>query len=255
MYGYIYKTTNLLNGKIYIGRKISNKFRPRYKGSGTILNLAFKKHGWDNFKVEFLIPCFSYEELCDEERFLIAYFNARDRNVGYNRAEGGEGGIGGPMFRGHRHSEETKLKMSRSQSGKKRSFETRAKLSESVSKGRLGIKYSEEGKAKLSEAFLGDRNPFYGKHHSEATRKHWSEIRKGQSRTYHFVCTECGRESIGHSSRQHICSECRTRIQTERESKVYKKQYRKICKICGHEFLGNSPKSNMCPSCKKGGGL
>lgn len=44
MIGYIYKTTNLINGKIYIGQKRSKKFlKERYLGSGKILKKAIKK--------------------------------------------------------------------------------------------------------------------------------------------------------------------------------------------------------------------
>ena len=43
MYGYIYKTTNLVNGKIYIGQHKSNTFDTNYYGSGTILNKAIQK--------------------------------------------------------------------------------------------------------------------------------------------------------------------------------------------------------------------
>lgn len=46
MYGYIYKTTNLLNGKIYVGQHKAEKFEPdKYLGSGTIFLEALQKYG------------------------------------------------------------------------------------------------------------------------------------------------------------------------------------------------------------------
>ena len=46
----IYKTTNLVNGKIYIGKDKNNN--PSYLGSGKILKLAIKKYGKENFTKE-----------------------------------------------------------------------------------------------------------------------------------------------------------------------------------------------------------
>lgn len=44
----IYKTTNLINGKIYIGQ--DSKDRPNYYGSGKLIHRAIKKYGKENFK-------------------------------------------------------------------------------------------------------------------------------------------------------------------------------------------------------------
>lgn len=59
MYGYIYLTVNLINGKKYVGKKTSNKFDPNYFGSGIALNNAIKKYGKHNFCIHVL------EELSD----------------------------------------------------------------------------------------------------------------------------------------------------------------------------------------------
>ena len=61
-YGYIYKSTNLINNKIYIGQKKGN-FNPTYFGSGTLLRRALLKHGTENFKIEFLVYAKDKEEL------------------------------------------------------------------------------------------------------------------------------------------------------------------------------------------------
>jgi len=50
MFGYIYETTNLINGKTYIGKK-QGKFDKTYYGSGMILQQALKKYGRKNFEV------------------------------------------------------------------------------------------------------------------------------------------------------------------------------------------------------------
>lgn len=90
MYGYIYKTTNKINGKIYIGKK-RGEFTESYKGSGKYLKNAINKYGLDNFSVEVIDYCNNLEEQNEKERYWIKYY--RDLNVSmYNIANGGDGG-------------------------------------------------------------------------------------------------------------------------------------------------------------------
>jgi group I intron endonuclease len=84
----IYKTTNIINGKIYIGQDSHNN--PNYLGSGTVLHKAIEKYGYKNFVKEILEHCNSINELNEREVFWIAKFNSRDRNIGYNIAYGGD---------------------------------------------------------------------------------------------------------------------------------------------------------------------
>lgn len=99
----IYKTTNLVNGKIYIGQDSKNN--PGYLGSGKIIKYAIKKYGKENFKKEILETCNTKDILDERERFWIKELNSRDKNVGYNITEGGEGCLG------LTHTEETKNHM------------------------------------------------------------------------------------------------------------------------------------------------
>ena len=92
MYGYIYKTTNLINGKIYIGQHKCSSWDNNYKGSGTVLFRAFNKYGFDNFKCELLETVESQEELNNREKYYIDLFDSRNTLVGYNISEGGIGG-------------------------------------------------------------------------------------------------------------------------------------------------------------------
>ena len=61
--GYIYKITNLINGKIYIGKSIrcDSYHLKTYFGSGIVINLAIKKYGKENFKKE-ILEMISFEE-------------------------------------------------------------------------------------------------------------------------------------------------------------------------------------------------
>ena len=66
MYGYIYETTNLINGKKYIGQH-RGSFDKEYKGSGTLLRRAIKKYGKENFEVKLLEECNNQIHLNERE--------------------------------------------------------------------------------------------------------------------------------------------------------------------------------------------
>ena len=91
MYGYTYKTTNLLNNKIYIGQKTSANFLSWYLGSGDLIVLAIKKHGEQSFKVEFLAEAHNRESLDILEKYYIKVYNSTNKSIGYNILEGGQG--------------------------------------------------------------------------------------------------------------------------------------------------------------------
>lgn len=84
----IYKTTNLINDKFYIGKDVKNK--ADYLGSGKALKHAIDKYGKENFKKEILEVCSSLDELDEREKFWINELNALTE--GYNMTEGGTGG-------------------------------------------------------------------------------------------------------------------------------------------------------------------
>lgn len=90
-YHYIYRTTNLINGKFYIGMHSTNKLEDGYLGSGKSLRRAIRKHGESNFKLEILEFLHSREELAKREKQLVTEDLIRDPNC-YNLRPGGEGG-------------------------------------------------------------------------------------------------------------------------------------------------------------------
>lgn len=147
MYGYIYKTTNMVNGKIYVGQHIADTFTEKYKGSGLKLKASIKKYGNNNFKVELLQECLSLQELNDSEMLWIKELNSTDDRIGYNIKLGGNNA---PW------SEEVKQRMSKSATGKKRSAEARL----SNSKAKMGNHYA--GTCNLGKVVVNDgsRNKF-----------------------------------------------------------------------------------------------
>lgn len=170
---YIYRITNLINGKTYIGQHKYKKLDDSYMGSGVYLAQAKKKYGIENFKKEILYSRIQYRETADDmERFAIA----KERAIGkaeYNIASGGK------VIDGFIRSEEYRRKQS--ESHKNISNDTRKKMSKShkgKSPANKGKPMSEEQKKKLSEAHKGKSSWIKGKHHSEETKRKLSEINK-----------------------------------------------------------------------------
>ena len=87
MVGYIYKTTDTINNKIYIGQHRGVEFNEKYKGSGILIKEALSKYGRKNFKVELIEECNDYEQLNLRERFWISHYGRHP--ITYNLSLGG----------------------------------------------------------------------------------------------------------------------------------------------------------------------
>lgn len=154
----IYKITNTVNNKVYIGQSVNIKVRwrdhinalNRQDSRCTLLQRAWIKYGEDKFVFEILELC--DEDLLDElETKYINMYNAQNPTKGYNMESGGNA---------QKHlSAETKAKIGNSNRGKC---------------------HSEETKRKMSEDRVGTQNSMYGKKHSEDSRKKMSEAKKGK---------------------------------------------------------------------------
>lgn len=130
MFYTIYKVTNLINGKIYIGKHQTKNPNDAYYGSGKAVQNAIKLHGKHNFYKEVLHIFEREDEMNAKERELITEeFVARSDT--YNLGVGGEGG---PHFRGRTFTDEQKKKISLSCMGRKVSEETRNKIAEASKK-------------------------------------------------------------------------------------------------------------------------
>lgn len=94
MYGFVYITTNHVNGKQYIGQRKYDKQGKwkEYLGSGIILSRAIEKYGLKNFSKEIIEECKTKKILNEREIYWINYYNAVESDNFYNIASGGDGG-------------------------------------------------------------------------------------------------------------------------------------------------------------------
>lgn len=87
-YFYLYRVTNLINGKIYIGIHMTSNMKDCYYASGRAINQALRKYGKQNFKREILEYFSSEEEMLAREAEIVDE-KFLERNDTYNLAEGG----------------------------------------------------------------------------------------------------------------------------------------------------------------------
>jgi len=86
----IYKTTNLINNKFYIGLHATDNLNDGYLGSGIFLKKAIKKYGKENFKKEILHILNTKKEMISKEKEIVNEEFVK-RNDTYNMTKGGYG--------------------------------------------------------------------------------------------------------------------------------------------------------------------
>ena len=181
----IYKTTNLINGKIYIGKQI--KKNKSYLGSGKLIKRAILKYGKSNFSKEIIDPLsLSIQELNKKEVYWIKFYNSTDLSIGYNISDGGDGGDTftnhpdkktylenkrnasiemwkNPEYRknfslkhiGLKRTQECKDKLSLIAKDKPKSEEHKKSLSKAWEKRKIEHPHSKETLNKMSNSMLG----------------------------------------------------------------------------------------------------
>ena len=150
----IYKTTNLINGKIYIGKHVTENINDDYLGSGLLLKKSIRKHGKENFKKEVLYVFDNESEMNSKEIELINEEILNDDSY-YNIAAGGQGGAI-VLKPGHALYESTKQKLKISQQARSEESSRITKENHRLKRvGMYGKKQSENQKRIVSEKLRG----------------------------------------------------------------------------------------------------
>lgn len=109
-YGFIYITTNLINGKKYLGQKSFDKGWERYLGSGRCFKAAVEKYGRKNFYRTIVCFCYSLEELNKTEYDLSVFLDVVEDRDWYNLCYGGSGSPGYILSEEEKHQRSVKSK-------------------------------------------------------------------------------------------------------------------------------------------------
>lgn len=223
----IYKITNRINGKVYIGQTVGS-LEARWKrhctnSSGcTAIRDAIQKYGKENFTVEQIDAACDREELNYKEGYWIARYNSMVPK-GYNLCDGGE------STGGYIHTEESKAKMSSIRKGrfcgenhprfgKPHSEETKKKISENRKGKHCGEEHHAYGKRQKPESIAKMRESKLGTKHSEGTIEKMKAAHKGKR----VLCVETGEifNSIREASKKYdlncgsMCCVCKGKGKT-----------------------------------------
>lgn len=176
MFYTVYKITNLVNNKIYIGVHKTNELGDNYMGSGKILKYAIKKYGIENFKREYLAIFDNPEEMFNMESELVDEEFITD-SMTYNLKIGGHGGFefinqnglnvfggnDGSTLRKKLENEDFRIYFSKIQSDRMKLRHQNGEINYNTFSGK---NHSEETKKKIGEANSkrqkGSGNSMYG---------------------------------------------------------------------------------------------
>jgi len=192
--GLVYKITNKVNGKLYVGKtekslaeRVSVHLKHVKKGVNRPLYDSIRHHGWGSFLAEVIEANIPKDNLNTRERYWIAALQAQDRTKGYNLTEGGDGGAMPPDVlarigakkRGSHHSEETKRQMSETHRGVPHPHSRESNLKTSAT---LKRKYQEGTfTPKIPPVRRGTDHPMYGRTHTKEVKERLSLARRGRS--------------------------------------------------------------------------
>lgn len=233
----IYKITNKVNGKIYIGYTSLTVERrweehcnsAKYNTTNQVLHRAIRKYGAENFFLSELTRCTTKTLALDVERQMIKEYKTNmlvyPSGNGYNMTDGGDGGNGYKHTeetiellrengKRYRHSEESKQKISMANRGKKLSNETKSKIGDA----HRGKKLSEHHRQILSQR-ISERNNNLTKEQRQKLKDNAATARSVEQYTIDGVLVATY-EQIEHAAsatgigRSNISSVCRGRTKT-----------------------------------------
>ena len=224
--GFVYLTTNIINGKIYVGQHIlsdNKKWNATYLGSGTLIEKAIKKYGRENFKRKILKVCFNINQLNGYETYYTLKYNPKlDRKIGYNQIIGPSKVCGNKNPANYPSVRKKMIEVNRKTTSdpeyRKRQSEIMKEYYKTHKPTFLGRKHSEESKKKMRLKALGrpapnkgkpmseeqkikqsiamkgkfsrENNPNFGRKHSEESKKKMSEIKKKQYKGRKWINNE-----------------------------------------------------------------
>lgn len=197
----IYRIVNTNNEKCYIGKsedigsRIRNHIRTLRGGYNKNKHLqnAYSHYDRGTFYVEILETLDQDEDINEREKYWIKQFNSSDREFGYNRTLGGDGGNGYVQCMTDEEIVEHNRKMSEIRTGKNNPLYGKHMYTNGISIKYISDdeidEYESNGwhpgapdyvKEIEREANLGEKNGFWGKKHSQETKEKISKSRSGE---------------------------------------------------------------------------
>ena len=181
----LYKTTNIINNKIYIGIHKTKDLNDGYIGSGTYLRRAIKKYGIQNFKKEILFIFDNPHDMYAKEKEIVNKLFI-ESDISYNIIEGGNGGFEYVNITKKNLYENIGDKTH----GQQNLMNGREVKNYLIGKG-LWEDWKKKVSIRLKEKFKKDGHPWTGRKHKSETKKKMSEkasLRIGKLNSQYGTC-------------------------------------------------------------------
>jgi hypothetical protein len=182
---FTYKTTNLKNGRYYLGMHSTNRIDDGYLGSGKRLYYELNKYGRDNFKFEILKQFDSREQLVEAEINLITEHDLKNPNC-LNLKQGGSGGWTDSM------REKAKVSAKSFMQERWKDQEYRNKMLSLRNNPTRIEEHNTKVSSTLQEYYKNIPGTFLGKHHTEETKQKIGESnsnrQRGESNSQYGTC-------------------------------------------------------------------
>jgi hypothetical protein len=182
MFYTIYKVTNKINGKIYIGKHQTKDLNDSYMGSGKLIRAAIEKYGLDNFEKEILFQFDNEADMNKKEAELVTE-EFVEENTNYNLCPGGKGGWG---YNNTKEGQKLReFSYSRWSKAGARSFKHKFETDENFKTQHKNMLEKASKKGIEAQKIKYPNGVFYGKKHTEETKekigKANSEFQKGEN--------------------------------------------------------------------------
>lgn len=234
----IYKITNTVNGKVYVGQSVTIEQRwiqHKNRPCNQHIKNAYTKYGISNFKFEIIHEIFEVDKklLNELEIYYIGKYNSRNHDYGYNACVGGDSRAGrkmgieerlmrGASQKGKKMSEDAKRKMSEWHKGKVVKESTKQKLSEITKKQFSSPESRQLAREKTNIQFqskemrelIGIKSKEY--YSKEENRQHQREMKRRKMKPIRCIETGIVYESIRDAHRKTGAQRCSIKTACEK---------------------------------------
>jgi group I intron endonuclease len=217
----IYKFTNKINGKVYIGKTVQELSKRKHnhlhfvkRGSKFIIHKAIGKYGIENFSLDVVFNTFSENDLNFFEEFFIKEYDCcvlDGVEKGYNMTRGGEGFSSETAKKYAGWNKPDYVNPFSGEKGSKMSTEYNLERVKNGTNPWAGEKGSEQSRKVCEKQLKEGRHPFQGEHGSKMAKERNRKSIENKTHTNFktFTCPHCNKVGVGRNMFRWHFNQCK----------------------------------------------